>query len=146
MLTLFRGLAGSARAASGGAARVDHSGGSGARPDPARPVPTDRPPGATARHTAARADPAELRADRRRPAPGGRRRPGCRLLDATTALNQNIPVSYGGVTRDRWTTNATPSRKPAAIGNDKLSVWTPLSSNSFARTEINPFELDPPQQ
>ena len=81
VLTLFHGLAGSARAAGGGAARVDHRGGSGARSDPGRPVPTDRPPGATARHTAAGADPAELRADRRRPAPGGRRRPGCRLLD-----------------------------------------------------------------
>ncbi|MFI6133719.1 hypothetical protein [Micromonospora sp. NPDC051141] len=64
-------------------------------------------------------------------------------IDATTALNQNFPVSYGGVTRDRWTTNATPSRKPAAIGNDMLSVWMPLSSSSFTLTEINPFELDP---
>jgi hypothetical protein len=64
-------------------------------------------------------------------------------IDSTTPLNQNFPVTVNGQTRDRWITNATPSRKPLAVGSDMLSVWMPLSPTSFALTEINPFEPDP---
>ena len=64
-------------------------------------------------------------------------------LDAGTTVGSTLPVTYRGQTRDRWTTHATPSRKAQAVGTDMLSVWMPLRADSFALTEINPFEIDP---